>query len=300
MGPTASGKSTLALELADQLPVEIISVDSALVYRRMDIGTAKPSEQVLAKYPHHLVNIREPFETYSVAEFRAAALAAMADITARGKIPLLVGGTMLYFKALKTGLAEMPAADLEVRAAIARMASEQGWAAVHRRLAEVDGESAQRIHVNDPQRLSRALEVYELTGRSMTEWHAEQQQARLPYSCCELAIVPPDRAALHQLIALRFQQMLDQGFVDEVRDLRLQQVLFSDLPAMRSVGYRQVWRYLDGALSYAEMVDAAVVATRQLAKRQYTWLRGWTALQQIDTPDVGQTLKILQSNIILD
>ncbi len=298
MGPTASGKSALALELADVLPVEIISVDSALVYRHMDIGTAKPDKAILAQYPHHLVNIREPSEPYSVAEFRAAALAAMADITARGKIPLLVGGTMLYFKALKSGLANLPAANPQIRARIALMAREEGWAAVHRRLAEVDSVSAQRIHVNDPQRLSRALEVYEVTGRSMTDWHNEQPMTVLPYTCCELAIVPPDRLALHKLIAERFQEMLDQGFVEEVRRLSLRESLASDLPALRSVGYRQVWDHLEGGLSYAEMRDQGVIATRQLAKRQYTWLRGWTALQQIDTPNVGQALKILRSSII--
>jgi len=298
MGPTASGKSALALELADVLPVEIISVDSALVYRHMDIGTAKPDKATLAQYPHHLVNIREPSEPYSVAEFRAAALAAMADITARGKIPLLVGGTMLYFKALKSGLADLPAANLQIRAGIALMAREDGWAAVHRRLAEVDSVSAQRIHVNDPQRLSRALEVYEVTGRSMTDWHSEQPMAVLPYNCCEIAIVPPDRLALHKLIAERFQEMLDRGFVEEVRRLSLRESLASDLPALRSVGYRQVWDHLEGGLSYDEMRDRGIIATRQLAKRQYTWLRGWTALQQIDAPNVGQALKILQSSII--
>ncbi|MEJ6592158.1 MAG: tRNA (adenosine(37)-N6)-dimethylallyltransferase MiaA [SAR86 cluster bacterium] len=298
MGPTASGKSALALELADRLPVEIISVDSALVYRHMDIGTAKPDKATLAQYPHHLVNIREPSEPYSVAEFRSAALTAMADITARGKIPLLVGGTMLYFKALKAGLANLPAANPQVRADIALLASEQGWAAVHRRLAEVDSVSAQRIHVNDPQRLSRALEVYEITGRSMTDWHSVQPMSVLPYRCCELAIVPPDRLALHKLIAERFQQMLDLGFVEEVRSLRRRESLSNDLPALRSVGYRQVWDYLEGALSYDEMRDRGVIATRQLAKRQYTWLRGWIALQQIDAPNVDQALKILRASII--
>jgi tRNA dimethylallyltransferase len=299
MGPTASGKSDLALAIADALPVELISVDSALVYRHMDIGTAKPDRATLARYTHHLVDIREPHEPYSAAEFRADSLALMADITGRGKVPLLVGGTMLYFKALQAGLAELPGADAAVRAGIAQMAGEFGWAAVHTRLAEVDPAAAARIHVNDPQRISRALEVYEITGQSLTALHAAQQTKAFAYDCTALAIVPPDRQALHEVIARRFRQMLDAGFVDEVRTLRARPELTMDLPAMKSVGYRQVWQYLDGRLSAAEMLDQGVIATRQLAKRQFTWLRSWPALQQIDTPDVTQALKILRASIIL-
>lgn len=299
MGPTASGKSALALALADALPVELISVDSALVYRHMDIGSAKPDRSTLARYTHHLVDIREPEEPYSAAEFRTDSLALMADITARNKIPLLVGGTMLYFKALQAGLAELPGADAAVRARIARLAEGFGWAAVHARLAEVDPVAAARIHVNDPQRLSRALEVYEISGQSLTALHAAQQTGVFAYDCTALAIVPPDRAALHEVIARRFRQMLAQGFVDEVRALRARPGLTVDLPAMRSVGYRQVWQHLDGRLSAAEMLDQGVIATRQLAKRQFTWLRSWPALQQIVSPDVTQALKILRSNIIL-
>ena len=299
MGPTASGKSALALALADALPVELISVDSALVYRHMDIGSAKPDRSTLARYTHHLVDIREPEEPYSAAEFRTDSLALMADITARGKIPLLVGGTMLYFKALQAGLAELPGADAAVRARIARLAEGFGWAAVHARLAEVDPVAAARIHVNDPQRLSRALEVYEISGQSLTALHAAQQTGVFAYDFTALAIVPPDRTALHEVIARRFRQMLAQGFVDEVRALRARPGLTVDLPAMRSVGYRQVWQHLDGRLSAAEMLDQGVIATRQLAKRQFTWLRSWPALQQIVSPDVTQALKILRGNIIL-
>ena len=299
MGPTASGKSALALALADALPVELISVDSALVYRHMDIGSAKPDRSTLARYTHHLVDIREPEEPYSAAEFRTDSLALMADITARGKIPLLVGGTMLYFKALQAGLAELPGADAAVRARITRLAEGFGWAAVHARLAEVDPVAAARIHVNDPQRLSRALEVYEISGQSLTALHAAQQTGVFAYDCTALAIVPPDRTALHEVIARRFRQMLAQGFVDEVRALRARPGLTVDLPAMRSVGYRQVWQHLDGRLSAAEMLDQGVIATRQLAKRQFTWLRSWPALQQIVSPDVTQALKILRGNIIL-
>lgn len=298
MGPTASGKSDLAMRLADALPVEIISVDSALVYRGMDIGTAKPDAATLKAYPHHLVDIRNPDEPYSAADFRADVLPLMAQITARGRLPVLVGGTMLYFKALRDGLADMPPADPGVREAIAARAAIEGWPVLHQQLAQVDPESAARIHPNDPQRLQRALEVHALTGCSLTEWHRRQVEASLPYACCELAIIPPDRSLLHKRIAERFWQMLAAGFIDEVRDLYQRYPGAAQLPALRSVGYRQAWRYLDNEVSYEAMVEQGIIATRQLAKRQLTWLRGWPGLQTIDEPNVAQALKILRASSI--
>jgi tRNA dimethylallyltransferase len=299
MGPTASGKSGLAMALADELPVEIVSVDSAMVYRQMDIGTAKPERETLYRYPHHLVDIREPDMPYSAADFCADALPLMASITARGRIPLLVGGTMLYFKALLQGLAEMPPADSEVRHHIAALAQEHGWGYVHSRLAEVDPAAAARIHPNDPQRIGRALEVFEITGQSMSVWHAAQTAQPFPYSSCQLAIVPPDRVALHRQIAERFSLMLDAGLVAEVAALRQRYPAGEHLPALKAVGYRQVWQHLDGRLTYKQMQDQGIIATRQLAKRQFTWLRSWPDLRQIVTPDKSLALKILRSSIIL-
>ncbi|MFT4633240.1 MAG: tRNA dimethylallyltransferase [Candidatus Pseudothioglobus sp.] len=299
MGPTASGKSGLAMMLADELPVEIISVDSAMVYRQMDIGTAKPDSDTLAYYPHHLVNIREPDMPYSAADFCADVLPLMASITARGRIPLLVGGTMLYFKALLQGLATMPPADTEVRSHIAALAQQHSWAYVHSRLQEVDPLAAARIHPNDPQRIGRALEVFEITGQSMTAWHAAQTAHTFPYRSCQLAIVPPDRIALHQQIAQRFAQMLDAGLVDEVDALRQRYPAGQNLPALKAVGYRQVWQHLEGRLTYKQMQDQGIIATRQLAKRQFTWLRKWPDLRQIVAPDKSLALKILRSSIIL-
>ncbi|MCY1394101.1 tRNA dimethylallyltransferase [compost metagenome] len=302
MGPTAAGKTDLALELARVLPCELISVDSALIYRGMDIGTAKPSPEVLAEFPHRLIDIRDPAESYSAAEFRADALAAMAEITAAGRIPLLVGGTMLYFKALLEGLADMPGADPAVRAEIEAQAAAEGWAELHRQLAEVDPESAERIHPNDPQRLVRALEVYRVSGMSMSEhrWRQAQESApvdgQLPYTVAHLAIAPQQRQILHERIAQRFRQMLEQGFVSEVEGLRARGDLHSGLPSIRAVGYRQVWDYLDGKLSYAEMEERGIIATRQLAKRQFTWLRSWSDLHWLDSlagDNLPRTLKYL-------
>jgi len=312
MGPTAAGKTDLAIELTKVLPCELISVDSALVYRDMDIGTAKPSKDILAAYPHRLVDIIDPAESYSAKQFCTDALAAMAEITARGKIPLLVGGTMLYYKALLEGLADMPPADPEVRASLEAEARALGLGELHRQLAEVDPESAARIHPNDPQRLIRALEVYRVSGLSMTA-HRQRQLAQssgadaganghLPYTVASLAIAPADRHVLHERIALRFSQMLEQGFVDEVRSLRARSDLHVGLPSIRAVGYRQVWEYLDGALDENEMRERGIIATRQLAKRQFTWLRGWSDVHWLDSlacDNLSRTLKYLGSVSIL-
>ena len=307
MGPTAAGKTDLAVALAQRLPCELISVDSALIYRGMDIGTAKPDAQLLAEFPHHLVDIRDPLESYSAAEFCADALQAMAQISAAGRIPLLVGGTMLYFKALLEGLAEMPAADAVLRAELEAWAAAEGYAALHEELRRVDPQSAQRIHPNDPQRLVRALEVYRLSGLTMSE-HRLRQQARgsqglLPYTVAQLAIAPAQRQILHERIALRFELMLEQGLISEVKALRARGDLHLGLPSMRAVGYRQVWEYLDGNIERHSMVERGVAATRQLAKRQFTWLRGWQApLHWLDSQaedNVERALKYLQAAAIL-
>ena len=283
MGPTAAGKTDLAVTLHEQLPCDIISVDSALVYKGMDIGTAKPGSELLARAPHRLIDIRDPAETYSAAEFRADALREMKEITARGRIPLLVGGTMLYYKALRDGLADMPAADEAVRQEILDQAESEGWAAVHARLQSVDPESAARIHPTDPQRLQRALEVYLVSGRTVTELVAEQKRTQLPYRVLNLAVAPQERSILHERIALRFHQMMDAGFIDEVEALYARKDLHPGLPSIRCVGYRQAWSYLDGELSRDEMVDRGIIATRQLAKRQFTWLRSWENLNWFDS-----------------
>lgn len=272
MGPTAAGKTDLALELAKRHPVEIISVDSALVYRGMDIGTAKPSAATLAAFPHHLVDILDPTEPYSAGSFRDDALTLMADITARGKIPLLVGGTMLYFKALQQGMAELPSADPVIRAKLDAESSEHGLAYLHQRLSEIDPVAAERIHKNDPQRLQRALEVYEITGKSLTELTAEQTYS-LPYTVTKLIIAPFDRAVLHKRIESRYRSMVADGFVEEVRALFEREDCHPQLPSIRAVGYRQAWSYLAGEYDEATFIYKAIVATRQMAKRQITWLR---------------------------
>lgn len=283
MGPTACGKTRVAVALAQEFPFEIISVDSALVYRGLDIGSGKPDAATLARAPHRLIDIRDPAEPYSAADFRNDALREIADILDKGKIPLLVGGTMLYFKALRDGLAPMPSADPEVRARINELAQREGWSAVHRRLQEVDPQAAARIHPNDPQRLQRALEVYEVSGRPLSDFHAEKPAGAAPDLPCKLVFLAmlPERAALHQVIAQRFHQMLAMGFIDEVSSLRKRGDLDVDMPAIRSVGYRQVWEFLDGKYDYAMMVEKGIAATRQLAKRQYTWLRGWPELHEV-------------------
>jgi len=291
-GPTASGKTAAAVELAQRLPMEIISVDSALVYRGMDVGTSKPDAALLAKAPHRLIDMVEPTEAYSAAQFRADALREIEVILAQGKTPLLVGGTMLYFKALAEGLSPLPTADAQVRAGLERTLAEQGLGVLHQRLCEVDPESGARIHPNDPQRIIRALEVFELTGRAMSELWREQQEQQLPYEVVNLALVPEDRSILHERIALRFDQMLAEGLVDEVRRLRELPGMNPELPSMRSVGYRQVWQYLDGEIDYEQMRKDGIVATRRLAKRQLTWLRGEQGLECLDmmTPDLMDQL----------
>ncbi|MEZ5476585.1 MAG: tRNA (adenosine(37)-N6)-dimethylallyltransferase MiaA [Thiolinea sp.] len=273
MGPTAGGKTDLAIALHEQLNAELISVDSALVYRDMSIGTAKPDAATLQRAPHRLIDFLDPAQSYSAADFRADALREMAEITASGRIPLLVGGTMLYFRALQYGLSQLPSADRQVRARLEAEAEQQGWQALHERLQGIDPEAARRIHPNDPQRLQRALEVYELTGRSLTELQQAERQQACPYRLHKLALLPDDRRWLHERIEQRFDQMLAQGFLEEVQALYRRGDLNPAMPAVRAVGYRQAWAYLDGKIDYNLMRNRAIVATRQLAKRQMTWLR---------------------------
>ena len=289
MGPTASGKTALAIALRQKLPVDIISVDSALIYRGMDIGTAKPDANEQSLAPHRLIDILHPAFPYSAADFRRDALNAMEEITAAGRIPLLVGGTMLYFKALLEGLSPLPSANSDVRAEIEKKAAEQGWEAIHKELALVDPVAAQRIHPNDPQRLSRALEVYLISGKTMTELTKISGES-LPYDVYQFAIAPKDRNVLHQRIEARFKQMLTCGFEDEVKSLYERGDLHEDLPSVRCVGYRQMWSYLSGEIDYDEMVYRGICATRQLAKRQITWLRGWNDIHWLDSEDPKQSL----------
>ncbi|CNH35731.1 tRNA delta(2)-isopentenylpyrophosphate transferase [Yersinia massiliensis] len=289
MGPTASGKTALSIALRQRLPVELVSVDSALIYRGMDIGTAKPSAEELALAPHRLIDIRDPAEAYSAADFRRDALKEMADITAAGRIPLLVGGTMLYFKALLDGLSPLPSADPLMRQRIEQQAAELGWEALHQKLAEIDPVAAARIHPNDPQRLSRALEVFFISGKTLTELTKISGET-LPYQVHQFAIAPVSRELLHQRIELRFHQMLEAGFETEARALFDRGDLHTDLPAIRCVGYRQMWSYLSGEIDYNEMVYRGVCATRQLAKRQMTWLRGWSSVQWLDSDKPGEAL----------
>jgi tRNA dimethylallyltransferase len=273
MGPTASGKTGVAVELAQTLPVEIISVDSALVYRDMDIGTAKPDVATLARAPHHLLNIRDPIEVYSAAAFRHDALRLMQDITQRGKIPLLVGGTMLYFRALQHGLSTLPEADSSIRAALDAEIAQYGIQHLHRQLALVDAETAARLAPNDTQRIQRALEIYRLAGQPMSVLLKQKQHSELPYRILSIALIPGERSVLHQRIATRFKKMLEQGLVDELRSLRQRYQLHPGLPSMRCVGYRQAWQFLEGEINEAQLLETGIAATRQLAKRQHTWLR---------------------------
>jgi tRNA dimethylallyltransferase len=301
MGPTASGKTALAIALRERFPVDIISVDSALVYRGMDIGTAKPDAETLRRAPHALIDIRDPAERYSAAEFREDALAAMAQSVARGRVPLLVGGTMLYFRALSRGLAELPSASPELRRSLEAEAEARGWQALHRRLAALDPPAARRIHPNDPQRIQRALEVIELTGQRISDLQEAQGDSRLGYRVLRLVACPQPRAVLHARIEQRFEQMLEQGFLEEVERLRARGDLQRDLPSMRCVGYRQAWSYLEGEIDYDEMCRRAVVATRQLAKRQLTWLRRETdALWYDPTEESAQDRVIVEIAEFLD
>ncbi len=273
MGPTASGKTELAIFLTKHLPCDIISVDSAMVYRQMDIGTAKPTADILALAPHRLINIRDPADSYSVGQFFANAHAEIEAIHATGRIPLLVGGTMLYFNSLIKGLSELPTANSAIRQTLNEQSMQIGWPAMHQQLTTIDPQAAKQIHPNDSQRIQRALEVYAVSGRSITAWRSATKTQRWLYPTIKLIIAPAERSILHVNIAKRFNIMLEQGFIEEVRQLFNRVELNTSLPAMRCVGYRQVWQYLEGKLDYAELPEKAIIATRQLAKRQLTWLR---------------------------
>lgn len=296
LGPTAAGKTALAVELVKRLPCEIINVDSAQIYRGMNIGTGKPDAATLAIAPHRLLGFLDPAEAYSASRFRSDALREMTSIQEQGRVPLLVGGTMLYFKALRDGLAVMPGANPAIRQQIAEMAQAKGWAHVHSQLQQVDPESAARIHPNDPQRLQRALEIFLHSGRSMTQWHRESNadalHSEIPFDLHFLSIQPRSRSVLHDRIARRFTQMLEQGLVEEVGKLRSRGDLDLSMPSMRAVGYRQVWQYIAGELSFDAMVEQGIIATRQLAKRQMTWLRSWHKLHDFDSEN-PETLELV-------
>ncbi len=288
MGPTATGKTDIAIALREHYPVELISVDSALVYRDMNIGSAKPDPELLARVPHRLIDIRDPSEPYSAADFARDARGAMDEISAEGRIPLLVGGTMLYFKALIDGLADIPPSNPQIREAIEREAAINGWPFLHAQLSEVDPESAALLHPNHSQRIQRALEVFRVSGKKLSDLKREQAEkgsALAPvgdeYQLIQMALLPESRGALHQRIEQRFNAILTHGFESEVRQLYQRGDLHPDLPSMRAVGYRQMWQYLAGQVDYDEMVERGIIATRQLAKRQLTWLRKWPNLQEI-------------------
>jgi len=298
MGPTASGKTAVSLGLTLRFPLEIVSVDSAQVFRDMDIGTAKPDRATLEKFPHHLIDLISPEESYSAARFRSDALRVMAEITARGRIPLLAGGTMLYFKALRDGLSDLPQADAELRRAIDEEAQRRGWPALHADLAALDPAAAARLKPADAQRIQRALEVVRLTGAPLAESIARRTEAAVPYRLIQLALQPSDRAVLHARIAQRFDAMLEAGLIDEVSALRRKYRLHAGLPSMRCVGYRQVWDYLEGRSDRAALREKGIAATRQLAKRQLTWLRAWEDVAPLDClagDPVGQAAGILEA-----
>ncbi|EKO3618667.1 tRNA (adenosine(37)-N6)-dimethylallyltransferase MiaA [Vibrio metschnikovii] len=299
MGPTASGKTDLAIRLRQKYPVEIISVDSALIYKGMDVGTAKPDARELALAPHRLIDILDPSEAYSVADFRQDALREMQVIVNEGKIPLLVGGTMLYYKALLDGLSPLPAANPAVRQQIESQAQEQGWAALHAQLQQIDPISAARIHPNDPQRLSRALEVYKISGKTLTELTQTKGES-IPFRVKQFAIAPMDRAELHRRIELRFEKMVKSGFEEEVKALYDRNDLHPDLPSIRCVGYRQMWDYFDGNSTLDEAIYRGICATRQLAKRQLTWLRSWDELTWLDSENIERAVETLANAIASD
>jgi len=290
MGPTASGKTALAIELLARhtqlqgslLNYEIISVDSAMVYQQMDIGSAKPSPQELAQAPHRLIDFMDPKQSYSASQFCSDAIEHINDIHCRGNVPLLVGGTMLYFKALKDGLADLPKTDAKVRAGVKKQLDDKGIVALHQELSGFDPVTAKRLHPNDSQRITRAIEVYQMCGKSLSQLHAEQQTRRLSNPILSIALAPKDRSQLHQRILQRFNQMMQQGFLQEVEALYQRTDLDLDCASMRSVGYRQLWQHLDGEMSLDEALERAIIATRQLAKRQYTWLRSWPHIQWFD------------------
>jgi len=295
MGPTASGKTAVAVELAQHLPVELISVDSALVYHDMNIGTAKPDAATLAAAPHHLIDIMDPTDVYSAAAFRSDALRLMQNITARGRIPLLVGGTMLYFRALRFGLSDLPQADAAVRAEIEAQAAHHGWPHMHGELAKLDPATAARLKPNDSQRIQRALEVCRVSGRPMSVLLALQEEYRLPYRLIPLALLPAERKQLHERIATRFAGMLKQGLLDELEDLQRKYHLHPDMPSMRCVGYRQAWQYLKGDIDKGDLLEQGIAATRQLAKRQLTWLRGMPDNIEFDCLQAELSRQVLAS-----
>jgi tRNA dimethylallyltransferase len=297
LGPTASGKTAAALALARQLPIEIISIDSALVYRGMDIGTAKPSAAERAEVPHHLIDIIDPVQAYSAAQFLDDTLRLIGEIRARQRVPLLVGGTMMYYRALTQGLNTMPGADPEVRAALEAQAAEQGWPALHARLAEVDPLTAARLAPNDAQRIQRALEVWMVSGQALSSLHAQARPAAglPPYRFVPVALEPSDRAVLHERIAQRFDLMLAHGLLDEVAQLRARGDLHPGLPSIRCVGYRQVWEYLDGTVDLATARDKGISATRQLCKRQLTWLRSLPERVIVDCCEADATAQVIQA-----
>jgi tRNA dimethylallyltransferase len=292
MGPTASGKTAVAMALADELPVELISVDSAQVFRDMDVGTAKPDRETLNRYPHRLIDLISPEESYSAARFRDDALNAMAEITAAGKVPVLVGGTMLYFRALLQGLAELPKADAALRSQIDAEAAQHGWPAMHAKLAVLDPSTAARLHTTDSQRIQRALEVCYLSGRPMSALLAESEHQRPDYNFLSIGLLPSDRAVLHTRIAERFDAMLAAGLDDEVSMLRQKYTLNLELPSMRCVGYRQAWEAQDGLIPQKELRDRGIFATRQLAKRQITWLGNSFEAENFDCLDPQLAKKI--------
>jgi tRNA dimethylallyltransferase len=298
MGPTASGKTAFAVEWAQRLNTEIISVDSALVYKGLNIGAAKPDAETLKLAPHRMIDIREPHEIFSAADFALEAMPHMLDLSEQGKIPLLVGGTGLYFRSLMQGLSVMPAADAQVRAVLKVQADAEGWPAMHAHLNAVDPVSAARIHPNDPQRILRALEVFAISGKSLTDWQARTENKPFPFRVLELVLAPSDRNVLHERIALRFDQMLEQGFLDEMRELMKNPRLHPDLPAMRAVGYRQAWSHLKGEINLDEFRNLAIIATRQLAKRQLTWFRGLLSSHWLDPQNQKDTLNYLLRNFI--
>lgn len=298
MGPTASGKTACAVQWAQRLHTEIISVDSALVYKGLNIGSAKPDSETLKLAPHRMIDIREPHEIFSAADFASEALPHMHALNAQGKIPLLVGGTGLYFRALIQGLSEMPAADAQVRKVLKAKAEAEGWPAMHAHLQSIDPISAARIHPNDPQRVLRALEVYTVSGKSLTDWQAQTELKPFPFRVLEIVLAPTDRNILHQRIELRFDQMLEQGFLDEMRGLMSNPLLHRDLPSMRAVGYRQAWSHLSGESNFDQFRNLAIIATRQLAKRQLTWFRSSLSSHWLDPQSQTDTLNYLVRKFI--
>ena len=300
MGPTASGKTELAALIAQRWPVEVISVDSALIYRDMNIGTAKPDAEFLQRLPHFMIDIRNPDQPFSVAEFRRAVLPIMSAIVERGNVPLLVGGTMLYFKILLEGIADIPAADPDIRRSILAEAEQKGWQTMHEKLRLVDPLTASRLHPNHSQRIQRALEVYQLTGETLSELQSRQSFDSLPFRIKQFALWPADRAQLHLRISERFEQMLEQGFIDEVVGLRQKYNLHADLPSMRAVGYRQVWDFLEQTIDSDTLLAKGVVATRQLAKRQLTWLRKWDELEYLELDYSKKSGKVERFGSLID